>query len=171
MDKRTQELLSNLEDLYVKEFRTLQQLIAVTKKERDALPKNEGSALMRLVEEKESILDQLGIMEDTGRMLLQELAARFNIQSERTTLRELLPHFPKENAERIDRLSDGIRSLVSQAKDMNYGNQAMATSMLEWFYSAQTFLLSMAQPPAGYRPPGANPNLELGAMSGMEHRA
>jgi flagellar biosynthesis/type III secretory pathway chaperone len=168
---KNQELLINLEDLLVQEFRTLQELIAVTKKEREVLSKNDTIALMRLIEEKEVVLDQLGLMEDNRHMLLQDLAVSLGKKTQSYSLKELLPLLTPAEAGRLDRLSDGIMTLVSQARELNYGNRALAVSMTTWLQSAQNFMLNVSHPQVFYRPTGVSPKLETAAVGGFDHRA
>lgn len=168
---KTQELLLNLEDLFVQEFRTLQELITVTKKEREVLSKNDTIALMRMVEEKEAVLDQLGLMEDNRHMVLQELAVSLGKKTQSYSLKELLPLLTPVEAGRLDRLSDGIMTLVSQARELNYGNRALAITMTAWLQSAQNFMLNVSHPQVFYRPTGITPKMESAVVGGLDHRA
>ena len=168
---KTQELLISLEDLLVQEFRTLQELISVTKKEREVLSKNDTISLMRLVEEKEAVLDQIGLMEDNRHMVLQELAVAFGKKTQSYSLKEILPLLSATEAGRLDRLSDGILTLVAQAKDLNYGNRALAISMTAWLQSAQNFLLNISHPQVFYNPTAIAPRLETVTLGGLDHRA
>lgn len=163
--------LAGLENLLVKQFRTLQDLILVTKKEREILPNNDMDALMCIVEEKESLLDHLGLLDDARRKAIQDLEMELGIKSETSNLDEILPHLDKGQALRLARLRDGITTLVAQARDLNYGNQALATSMADWLRAAQNFLIGLAQPDIGYRQAVRVPVLEGGGSWGVDHRA
>ena len=163
--------LAGLENLLVKQFRTLQDLVVITKKEREILPNNDMDALMCVVEEKEALLDQLGLLEDARRKAIQDLEQALGIQSENTSLLEILPHLEKAQSLRFSRLHDGITTLVAQARDLNYGNQALAASMSDWLRAAQNFLISLAQPDTGYRQAVRVPVLEGGGSWGVDHRA
>jgi flagellar biosynthesis/type III secretory pathway chaperone len=154
----------------VKEFRLLQALVEITREEREILPKNDMTNTMRLVEEKEAMLDQLVLLEDTRRMRSQELAQALNIQSESSSLKQILPHMEKEDSERLGRLSEGIISLVRQLRDLNLGNRALAASMVDWLQSARAFLMSFTQVEASYRPPGVTQPVELNTLWNLEHR-
>jgi flagellar biosynthesis/type III secretory pathway chaperone len=163
-------LILVLEGVLVKEFRMLQALVEITREEREILPKNDVTNTMRLVEEKEALLDQLVLLEDTRRMRIQELAQALSIQSDNSSLKQLLPHIDPEDAERLERLSDGIISLVRQVRDLNLGNRALAASMVDWLQSARAFLMSFTQVEAGYRPPGVTQPVELNGLWNLDHR-
>ena len=163
--------LAGLENLLVKQFRTLQDLISVTKKEREILPKNDMDALMCVVEEKEALLDQLGLLDDARRKTIHDLEVSMGIKTDSSSLGELLSHLDKNQAVRISRLQEGITTLVAQARDLNYGNQALAASMVDWLRAAQNFLIGLAQPDIGYRPQARVPVLEGGGSWGVDHRA
>lgn len=169
---KTPTALAGLENLLVKQFRTLQDLVVVTKKEREILPKNDMEALMCVVEEKEALLDQLGLLDDARRKTIHDLELELGIQKADSTLEDILEHLDRSQATRITRLRDGVSTLVAQARDLNYGNQALATSMVEWIHAAQKFMIDLAQPDnVGYRPPAQVPAYQSGSSWGVEHRA
>lgn len=163
--------LAGLETILVNQFRSMQELIVVTKREREILSKNDMEALMCVVEEKEALLDQLGLMEDSRRKTIHDLELGMGIQSETSSLEDLLAHIEPDQAGRLSRLRDGITTLVAQARDLNYGNQALATSMIDWLQSAQSFMIGLAQPNFSYRPQDRVPVLEGGGSWGVDHRA
>lgn len=163
--------LKNLEDLLVKQFRTLQNLIDLTKKERQRMLENDGGKVMQVVEEKEAVLDQLSLLEDARRKFVQSLALQVDLHSEQTSVAELLPFLPEASAERIYRLSEGITTLVNQARDLSYGNQALAYSRLEWMKALQGFIVQTISLDSDYRPAGASPGARESVALGLDCRA
>lgn len=145
-----QESLAALEDLLVQEFRTLQVLINLTREERQLIGNKDVSALMQVVEQKESILDQFNLMEDTRRNLAREISLGTGLTTPSYSLGELLPVLEPQSAARIGRLSEGIAILANQARDLNHGNRVMATTVLEWLGNTQAFLFRAIQPDTGY---------------------
>jgi len=171
LSSKRSELLINLEDLLVREFRTLQTLIALTKEERSRFKSKDSAALMELVEQKESILDQIGLIEDSRRMVTQELARSLGMPGQSSTLRDVLSKVDPAVQDRLKRLNEGILMLVEQARDLNYGNRALAAATLEWVELTQAFLYNCYLPQMGYRPPGAAPSLEQATISEINHKA
>jgi flagellar biosynthesis/type III secretory pathway chaperone len=163
--------LFELEQTLVSQFRTLQKLLDVTRSERNNLLKDQTSALLTDVEEKEAILDQLSLLEDKRRMLVQETAMLLDLHSDETSVKELLPYLEPNASVSIGHLAEGISSLVVQVRDYSLGNQALANSRLDWLKSFQSFLVDMALPDPGYRPPGSPKQYMEPAMLGMEYRA
>ncbi|MDR3578320.1 MAG: flagellar protein FlgN [Anaerolineaceae bacterium] len=163
------ENLMELESILVKQFRSLQELIEKTRFERKLLLTGDD-ALMRVVEDKEALLDQLGLIEDNRRKLVQNLSLAKGIQTETTSINELLPYLQEDIAERFSRLVEGITTLAFQARDLNRANQAISTTKLEWLKATQSFLIRIAQPEIGYRPPGSAPVLQRTAGLGVEFR-
>ncbi len=150
-DKFTTDRLE-LEEVLVRQFRALQEMIALTKKERNFLL-NDPDLVIQIVEDKEVLLDSMTLMEDKCRKVVQELSFDFSQHSENTSIRDLLPFFKPEDAGRIKNLSEGITSLASQARELNRANQAIAYTKLEWLKATQEFLISIFQPETGYRSP------------------
>lgn len=167
----TQELLTSLEDNLVKEFRTLQSLVNLTRSERTALLEGNADNLLNLVEEKESVLDQLGLVEDSRRMTSHQLSQEIGIQTQTYSLAELVPALEPAVGNRLKRLQEGITVLAEQARELNTGNKALAMTKSEVLDATQAFLLSLFMTPAGYRPPGASPEKNLIPVWDVEHRA
>ncbi|GAP07900.1 MAG TPA: flagellar protein FlgN [Anaerolinea thermolimosa] len=159
-----------LEQTLVRQFRVLQNLIEVTHKEREAIL-NQQDSLMRLVEEKEVLLDQLGILEDDRRHLVQEISLGLQPGCDADSLKDLLPHLPKEHAMRIERLVEGITTLAGESRELNSANHALALVRLDWVKAAQWFLAGSVQPEVDYRPPGNAPALKDSGGWGIEVRA
>lgn len=164
------EDLMELEQALVRQFRTLQSLIELTQKEREAILKDEDK-LMNLVEEKEAILDQLGVIEDRRRGLVQDLALALKVTGETTSVIDLLPHLNPNSATSIARLVDGITTLANHARELNRANQAIAYVRMDWLRATQTFLIGMVQPDPDYRPAMAAPVRRDAAGLGLEVRA
>lgn len=164
------EYLIELEDTLVEQFRQIQQLIELTLSERQALLEN-NDGLMNIVEEKEVLLDRLGVLEDNRRKAVQKLALERGIVSDETSIAELLPHLEENDARRVTRLAEGITSLAREARQLNDYNQALAVTRLDWLHAAQIFLVGVVQPEPAYAPPyKARPAAEA-ANFGMDYRA
>jgi flagellar biosynthesis/type III secretory pathway chaperone len=166
---KTRRLLNDLEDLLVQEFRTLESLILVTREERLEFSKHNADGIMLLVEKKETILDQLSLMEEKRRTFVQEICMEMGVQTESSSLDAILASLEKPSAERISRLNGGIATLVSQARDLNYGNSALAQTALDWLATTKAFIYSLYQPQMNYQAPGA-PVYEHEALWDVEHR-
>src|SRR5512133_3150199 len=106
-----------LEQVLVRQFRLLQEMLALSKKERDSLL-NEADLVLKIVEDKEALLDSLSLMEDNCRKLVQEVSLALEVPSSDTSIQALLPYLKSEEASRIRNLSEGISSLASQAREL-----------------------------------------------------
>ncbi len=158
-----------LEEALVRQFRLLQEFYALSQKERQALLHNPDQTL-RLVEEKEALLDGMSLLEDKNRRLTQEISLTLRLPGEETSLQAILPHLPPTQADRLRNLSQGITSLASQAKELNRANHALALSRLEWLQATQTFLVSIFQP-AGYPDPKQAARHQNAPGLGVEFKA
>jgi flagellar biosynthesis/type III secretory pathway chaperone len=166
-----QESLAALEDLLVQEFRTLQTLVDLTKHERALIGQKDTVALMQAVEQKESVLDQFNLMEDTRRSLAREISLGFGVTTQTTSLSELLPFLEAPMAARVGRLMEGINILAGQARDLNQGNRVMANCVLEWLGATQAFLYRSIQPEIGYHHPLAAKQLDAVYAVDVDHHA
>lgn len=159
-----------LEHVLVQQFKILKDMLALTKRERESLLSDPDSVL-GVVEEKEALLDKMTLLEDQCRKIVQGLSLSLRLQSEITSIQELLPHLQPEEARRIHTLSEGISSLASQARELNRANQAIALTKLDWLKATQSFLISIFLPDPGYRPPqSASPRQDTTGL-GVEFRA
>jgi flagellar biosynthesis/type III secretory pathway chaperone len=170
--RKIEEELVQLEETLVSEFRLLQSLLEVTQKESSALLKGSQSILMPIVEDKEAILDQLGVLEETRQKVTQSLSSSFGISTQQpVTIKALLPHIDEERAQRIRRLCDGILALSEQQRGLNLNVSTMAQSWIEMIHSTQAYLLSFYQTPVTYQPPGLKAAYNLAPVWATEHRA
>ncbi len=173
MKENTQirSLLNVLEDYLVQEFRLLQSLIVITNEERKFLPGGDPDELMKLVERKENILDQMSLLEEKRRTVIEELGRELGVTPGTSSLGEILPWIEVATAGRLRRLSDGIAMLVGQARDLNYGNRALAVTAMDWLEATRAFIFGFYQNQATYSPPGPTPSTEQIPAWGVEHKA
>ncbi len=157
-----------LEQVLVRQFKLLKDMVALTKRERATLL-SDPEAVLHIVEDKEALLDSMTLLEDRCRKLVQEISLVLELRSSETSIRELIPHFEPESARRIQNLSEGISSLASEARELNRANQAIALTKLDWLKATQEFLISLFLPEAGYQKPGSTRQDVAGL--GVEFRA
>lgn len=161
--------LMDLEQLLVKQFRLLQQLVETSKVEREAML-GDGKTVMRLTEDKEVLLDQLNMVEEERRVVVQSMAEALRIPEKPCSVRTLISRLGREEAERLSRLMDGINILVSHARDLNQSNQALAHVKLDLIRSTQAFLISLTAPDVDYRPAIIAPAGREAPSWGKEYR-
>ena len=160
-----------LEQALVLLFRALQELLALSKMERISML-SDPDQLMKIVEDKEVLLDKITVMEDKCRQIVQKFSILLGIHAEDTSIQSLLPLFKPDDAIRINNLSDGISTLSNQARELNHASQAIAFTKLDWLKATQSFLIDMFQPEAGYRSPkDGTRHQETAAGLGVERRA
>lgn len=157
-----------LEQILVRQFKSLKQLVALTQRERSTLL-NDPDAVLNLVEEKEALLDSMTLLEDQCRKMVQEISLTLGLHSQETSIEELLPYFEPEDARRVNTLSEGISGLAIEARELNRANQAIAVTRLDWLKATQEFLISIFLPEAGYQKPGSTRQDAAGL--GVEYRA
>ena len=154
-DKFSADLME-LEHLLVKQFRTLQELLEVSQKERAQLLSGDEK-IMRVVEDKEVLLDQLGLIDDSRRKVVQDLSLALKIQSDSGSVGSLLPHLGRDDANRVGRLAEGIVTLAGQTRELNQENQALAIIKLDWIKAAQSVFFGILEPDIDYRPVSSVP--------------
>jgi flagellar biosynthesis/type III secretory pathway chaperone len=162
--------IHQLEYALIKQFRLMQDLIEATQKEKSALLTGE-TTLMRLVEDKEVLLDQLGMAENDRRKAVQDVMLLLGVRTESSSIKELVPFLDQEEATRINRLTEGVTSLVWQARELNQINQVMANNKLDWLRATQYFLIGASKQEADYRPPVSQPISRESPGRGVEVRA
>jgi flagellar biosynthesis/type III secretory pathway chaperone len=158
-----QKLQKNLEAFLVQEFRTCQSLAGYTKNERQALLSNDVDALLSIVEQKETSLDELYNLENQRRELMGEIASEAGLQLPDPAYTDIFPYLEVELAERIRRIQEGMLVLLNNIGKLNFGNNALALSALERVDAVQAFILKLYQPNDSYRAPGM-PNSQEGYL-------
>lgn len=160
-----------LESLLVKEFRTLQSLLTVTREERTALAAYDCETLVTLVEQKEILLDELGSMENQRQTTLHDLIQMARQLFPFPNPAELLAALDAATADRIVRLQEGMGVVSAKIRELTPGNQVLATTALERLDATQTFLLKLFQPPSGYQPAYYSPSLQPPITFDVDHHA
>lgn len=168
-DEKITDLVLELENILVKQLRALQDLVDITRREREALLSNQKD-LMGLVDDKEALLDRISQGEDNRRKTVQALALALGLPEHTASVMSLLPYLPPDESSRIRRLSEGLNSLAVQAREMNQANQALVCTRMDWLQAAQSFLISLAQPEPEYRSPTQPAPVET-ALWGLEFKA
>ena len=98
-----------------------------------ALSKGDANGLVPLTKEKESILEQIEIVEDSQHMVLEEIGKILEISKKVSVSEDILPRLDPDPAKRIIRLRNGIMTLYDEVRDLNRGNQALARNNLDRF--------------------------------------
>lgn len=163
--------LNGYENSLVKQFRTIEALMTISKKERDLILHGPPDSLMKITEEKEAAIDKFTLLEENSRMFLQKIALKLNIQAERTNVKDILPFLDENDTARIQRLLDGISTLVTLAKDINLGNQALVLTRMEWLRATQSFVTSLVPPENTYTLPLAMGGKRKRPVSSLEFQA
>jgi flagellar biosynthesis/type III secretory pathway chaperone len=140
-----QEHLTTLEDILVREFRACQTLHTLTKEEQVSLSSGDMHKILTLVEYKESILDDINQLEEKLRKTVSQLAKLVKLPAESATLAEVLATLNNDASERLERLREGILSLLGVVRNLTFGNQAFATGGLERLDAVQAYLLNLFQ--------------------------
>ncbi len=159
-----------LEQVLVQQFRLLQELIELSKKERAALL-NEPELVPQLVEDKEVLLDKMGLMEDKCRQVIQEFSISLGIHLENTSIQALLPFLKQRMQIALKNLSEEFTTWPARRVEINHASQAIAVTKLDWLKATQSFLISMFQPESGYRSPMSGTHQEPATGLGVEFRA
>jgi flagellar biosynthesis/type III secretory pathway chaperone len=124
---------------------------------------------MKLIEEKEAQLDNLSLLEDSFRMVVQNTALSQNLGiTDDSSLKEILPRLPKPEGDKLSRLADGIINLVRQARELNLGNQSLVQTQIDWVQACRSFLFEGLQTADIYSHPAAPAQRMV--VSGMEYR-
>lgn len=145
MENKFEADLHELEELLVKQFRTLQALVELSLKEQKMILNGDDNGIMQVVEDKEVQLDAMILMEDSIRHQVQNLALALSLHSEETSINDLLPHLNNEAALRIHRLAEGITTLSKHGRELNRTNQALSKSKIEYLQAFQEFLVDITQ--------------------------
>lgn len=165
------EIMSAIEAVMVNEFRVCQSLMTVLQQERQALIQKDVDALSHLMEEKESLLDELGSGEESRRTHMEKLAQTNSAVDASTTLTDLLRRLQLTASERVYRLQEGIYALQSKIRELNRANHALAEMNLERITGLQEYLVTLYSTPSHYQPVGATLSENLPPASyGMDQR-
>jgi hypothetical protein len=159
--QKFQDHIASLEELMVKQFRGLQALAQITIRERAALAKNDSDGLILLASDKESVLEDIGIIGDSLHMVFEEIGKTIEMQKMLSLNEDLLPRLEAIPAERLSRLRDGIMTLYDEVHQLSLANKAIARNNQSDPDLSQAYLLNDFFSPEiydTYRQPPAEEN-------------
>ncbi|MBN1267467.1 MAG: flagellar protein FlgN [Anaerolineales bacterium] len=159
-----------LESFLVSEFRAYQTLLKLTKQERMALVKADILTLAGIVEQKDSLMDEIHRLEKGRSQVVREWAERTGFTSSSPTIQDLVHYMPQPTAQRLERIRSGILSISVELRDMTRGNQALAVSALERLDHMRTLILSFDQPTDHYVSSGKKKDQATTASWKLEER-
>ena len=149
-------LLAALEDQLVREFRAYQSLILITREERTALASGDIPNLIALVDQKDHLLDDLMALEDTRIETVSAWGIASSIGKEDLTIADIVSKLEPAASARFSRLREGILAQVTELRDLNRGNQALAASALDRVDAVRSFFVSLDDGPQTYDVPGTS---------------
>ncbi|MEI7987822.1 MAG: flagellar protein FlgN [Chloroflexota bacterium] len=146
MDQNKNKTVTVLEDALVNEFRIFQSLVALSREELDSLTRRDSQRLSVLVEEKESLLDELSQLEESRRMATEDLAYAAGLNLEMPAVSDVLPYLDKMTHDRLKRILEGIIALGREIRNLNRTNMVLAKTALDWADATQSYLINLHQP-------------------------
>ncbi len=169
VDRSTQMMIP-LESFLVSEFRAYQTLLKLTRQERKALIKADIFTLASLVEQKDTLMDEIHRLEKGRTQVVREWAEQHGLPAT-ATIQQIIPHVPQATGQRLERVRSGILAVSEELRDLSRGNQALAASALERLDNMRTLILSFDQPADEYISTGQKRTLQSAASIKLEERA
>lgn len=170
VDRNAQKIVP-LESFLVSEFRAYQTLLKLSRQERKALMKADVLTLAGIVEQKDSLMDEIRRLEKGRSQVVRDWADYMGWSRRNPTIQEVIPHLPGASAERLKRIRTGILAISEELQDLTRGNQALAVSALERLDNMRTLILSFDQPPDHYACTGEKKISHAAASIRLEERA
>lgn len=158
--------LETLRGLLVNEFRAYQSLVELTKSERTALTAADIDTLSMLVEQKETLLDEIQRLEQKRIDCIDLWAQEVQWTAAAPSILDILSCISRPVAARLQRIRAGILTLASELKELTRGNRALALAGLERVDMVRTFLISSEQPADHYHPSGKA--MQLASATSLE---
>ena len=120
------EFLLDIEDIFVREFRAYQSLVAIFKQERHLISAGNTDPLPYLVEKKNCLLDELRVLEEELGDWLAEWGRVEKINANDLTFKEFIHSLNTSDSRRLVRLRDGIRTLLVEVRELTNGIIALS---------------------------------------------
>lgn len=171
VNPQIEEALHQIEADMVNQFRVAQALRTLVQKEREDLVQRNAAQLTDSAEKKESLLDELGRLEEHRRQHTIKAAELCGLKGEAASLNNLLATLNDPMVERINHLREGFMAIQAELREINQGNYALAVLNLERLNSLQVFLVDLVSPKVNYQPNGSNSANEPPVSYGLDHQA
>jgi flagellar biosynthesis/type III secretory pathway chaperone len=169
LDRSTQMMIP-LESFLVSEFRAYQTLLKLTRQERKALIKADIFLLANLVDQKDTLMDEIHRLEKGRTQVVREWAEQHGLPAT-ASIQQIIRHVPQVTGQRLERVRSGILAVSEELRDLSRGNQALAASALERLDHMRTLILSFDQPADEYISTGQKRIPQSAASIKLEERA
>jgi flagellar biosynthesis/type III secretory pathway chaperone len=145
---------SELTGLLADELGLYDQLLVLTRREREAVLGSDPGRLEAIVAEKEALIAQVGRVEARRQQWVADRAAELGLEPAGLTLSRLAARLPAEAAAELEAAGERLRSRVRELAELSHRNGNLVASALgvvsrrlEAYHRVTTAL--------GYRPSGA----------------
>lgn len=147
--------LNTLQDLLVAQFRAFQALAGVLESERRALGSRDEARLQALGLQKAHLLERLEYLEAARQTSLQALAKALGVGwAHDLRPAQIYPALPGDSARQLERLQQGIATLLQSLHETTLGNRALAEQALACANEQQERLVSRLEATAWKEPTG-----------------
>ncbi|MDR3207457.1 MAG: flagellar protein FlgN [Oscillospiraceae bacterium] len=128
------QILNNFCEVLSDERALHADLLALSTQKKDAITKNDVTALDNIVKGEELLLARLNNLERLRRECVSELAAELGRPAEEIVLRDFLSVSPPEQREQLTGLHRELRSLLERQIGINEINKRLIESRLEYIH-------------------------------------
>ena len=126
------ELMNRLIEVLNKETAMYEGILKLSKNKTDVIVEGKVTELESITRLEQSMILQLGKLEEEREELVDKLAAQLNIKASDITLTSLENNFPKEQSERLENCQKKLPKLVNELGEANVLNSKLIRNSLDY---------------------------------------
>lgn len=125
-------LVKNLIDILNKESKIYEGILKLSKEKTDVIVKGKVTELEGITRAEQSMILQLGKLEEERETIVGELAGQLGVKPEDITVSELEKVLPKEQSRELKECSSKMTGLINNLRDTNGMNSKLIKNSLDY---------------------------------------
>lgn len=124
--------VSKLTDILEQERAIYQDILKMSRDKTNVIIEGRVSDLERIVSIEQSLIIQLGKLEDLRENLISEISSHLNIPSQELKISDIIVHVDKEQAEKLKSCQKGIEGTLNELMNINDLNSKLIKNSLDY---------------------------------------
>ncbi|HHW32015.1 MAG TPA: flagellar protein FlgN [Clostridiaceae bacterium] len=124
--------ISKLADILEQERAIYQDILKMSKEKTNVIIEGRVSDLERIVSSEQSLIVQLGKLEELRENLISEISSYLNIPPQDLKISDIIVHVDEEQAERLRICKKGIEGTLNELMNVNDLNSKLIKNSLEY---------------------------------------
>lgn len=126
------QMINELINVLDQENRVYDSILKISKSKTNIIVEGKVSELENIVKLEQSLVLQMGRLEDMREKLVEKVAAQLNVKPADITISELMKHIKSDQAHKLKACQDTLNTTISELKNANDLNSKLIKNSLDF---------------------------------------